>query len=153
MAMFAMEISFLLALAVFAAGALLLHHGRVAGSGMLRAAALVVLVGSVLSAACTLYWGIRYHTQGEFDSAYPSMARAMMRGEPGAPWPGPMGPGMMGPPGMMRPGMMGPGGMGPGIMGPGMMGPQGRVGPGMMGPPGAAPPAPAEPKPAEPKPQ
>ena len=149
MAMFAMEISFLLALAVFAAGLVLLHHGRLAGSGLLRAAGAVVLVGAALSAACTLYWGIRYHTQGEFDSAYPSMARAMMRGEPG-----PMGPGMMGPGMMMRPGMQGPNGMmGPGMMGPGMPGAPGRMGPGMMGPPGAPPQAPAEPKPAEPKPQ
>ena len=139
MAMFAMEISFLLALAVFAAGLVLLHHGRVAGSGLVRVAGAVVVVGSALSAACTLYWGVRYQAQGEFDSAYPSMARAMMRGgEPGT-----MGPGMM------RPGMQGPGGM----MGPGMMGPQGRMGPGMVGPPGAPPPAPAEPRPAEPKPQ
>jgi hypothetical protein len=132
MAMFAMEISFLLALAVFAAGLVLLHHGRVAGSGLLlRAGAAILLVGSVLSVACTLYWGIRYHRQGEFDSAYPSFARAMMGGEPG---------------GMMGPRMMGPG-MGPRGMGPGMMGPPGGMRPGMMGPPGAAPP-PAEPKPA-----
>ncbi|HVN36730.1 MAG TPA: hypothetical protein VMW19_00985 [Myxococcota bacterium] len=140
MAMFAMEISFLLALAVFAAGLVLLHHGRLAGSGLLRAAAAIALVGSALSAACTLYWGIRYHTRGEFDSAYPWMAR-MMRGEPGEGW---------------GPGMMGPRGPGPGMMGPrGMMGPPG---PGMMRWGGGATPSPGEPKPegpkpAEPKPQ
>jgi hypothetical protein len=140
-AMFAMEIAFLLALAVFAAGLVLLHQGRLAGSGLLRTAAALLLIGSTSSLACTLYWGIRYHRQGDFDSAYPSLARAMMGGEPG----GMMGPGMMGPR-MMPPGMMGPG-PGPG---PGMMGPR-RMGPGMMGAPGASP-RPLEPKPAEPPP-
>ena len=143
MTIFAMETSFLLALAVFTAGLVLLHFARQVNSGLLRAAALVALIGSALSAAETTYWGIRYHAQGDFESACPMSGRCMMHGGPGEGWMGPHG-------------MMGPGAMGPAMrrprdrMGPGMMGPQGRMGPGMMGGPGgpgAA--APTEPPAAE----
>jgi len=102
MAMFAMEISFLFALAVFAGGLVLLHHGRQPGASLVRAAALVLLIGSVLSAAGTLYAGIRYHVQGQLGSAYPMFAQGWMHGGCGGPGEGwmrrhpIMGPGMMG---------------------------------------------------------
>ena len=115
MAMFLGEISFLLALAVFAFGLVLWHRGREAAAGPLRGAGAVLVVGAVLTALCTGYYTVRYQTQGDFDHAYaphPMGACAMM------------GPG--GAPGSQRgmgPGVMGPGHMGPGTMGPGMMGP------------------------------
>jgi hypothetical protein len=136
---FGMETAFLLALAIFVAGLVLLHFGRQTGSGLLRAAALVAIVGSVASAAETTYYGIRYYAHGDFDSSCPMLGHGMSGG-----------PGWMGPHGMMGPGM-GPGMMGPhGAMGPGRMGP-GRMGPGRMGgagAPGAQ--APAPPPAAEP---
>ena len=130
MAMFAMETSFLIAIALFASGLVLLHFGRQASAGLLRAAGLVLLIGSVLTAACTVYWGIRYHVQGDFESAYPMLARGMMHpgcGGSGHRWMGPHGP------------------MGPEAMGHGreMMEPSGPHG--MMG----GSPAPAEPPAAE----
>jgi hypothetical protein len=130
MAMFAMELAFLFALALFASGLVLLHFGRQASAGLLRAAGLVLLIGSVLSAVGTLYCGIRYQVQGDFESAYPMLAHGMMHrgcGGSGNRWMGPHG--MLGPD-MMRPGTMGRGGE-------------------MMG----GPPAPAQPPPAEKQPK
>jgi hypothetical protein len=111
MAMFLAEISFLLALALVAAGLVLWHRGREATAGLLRAAGAVLVVGGVLTALCTGYFSVRYHVQGEFDHAYPHHAAMAARG-------------MMGPacPQQGQPGM-GPGRMGPGMMGPGMMQP------------------------------
>jgi hypothetical protein len=149
MAMFAMEISFLVALSVFAAGLVLVHQARQANAGLLRAAGALLLVGSAATAACTLYYGVRYHVQGDFESAYamPMMGRGWMRGPGG--WMGPqmMGPGWEG----MGPQMMGRGGPGPGG-GPGPMHPWGWRGPMMGGPGGPATPTPAEPPSEEPKP-
>ena len=89
MAMFQLDIAFLLELALFAAGLVLLHLGKQGPAPLMRAAGFILLVGSVLTAACTLYYGTRYHIQGEFDSAYP-----------------PHHPMMEHPRGMMEPGMM-----------------------------------------------
>jgi hypothetical protein len=71
MAMFHVEAVLLLELALFAGGLVLLHFARQGGASLLRVAALVLLVGSVLTAACTVYYGIRYYVQGEFETAYP----------------------------------------------------------------------------------
>lgn len=115
MAMFLAEISFLLALALFAAGLALWHRGREATAGLLRAAGAVLVVGAVLTALCTGYFSVRYHVQGEFDHAYPHPAAMGARGTMGPACaqqgqrgmgPGTMGPGMMGP-GMMQPGTQG----------------------------------------------
>jgi hypothetical protein len=137
MAMFAMETSFLIAIAVFAGGLVLLHFGRQASAGLLRAAGLVLLIGSVLAATCTVYWGIRYHLQGDFESAYPMLACGKMHGAcggPGSRW------------------MRHHGTLGPGMMGSGMMERMGPPDPhGMMGGPPA--PAPAEPPAAEKQPK
>ena len=105
MAMFVLEIAFLLALAVLAGGVVLWQQGRQA-AGPLRVAGLVLIVGAVLTAACTAYYGIRYHVQGDFDHAYPmhppiDMGRMMGPG-------GMMGGGTMERGPMGRPGMGGP---------------------------------------------
>jgi len=83
MAMFHLEGVFLFELALFAAGLVLLHFARLGSAPLLRAAGLVLVVGSVLTAACTLYYGVRYHVQGEFESAYPP--HRMMTPRPGGP--------------------------------------------------------------------
>jgi hypothetical protein len=129
MAMFLAEISFLLEVALFAAGLVLWHKGREGAVGLVRAAGVVLVVGASLTALCTGYFSIRYHVQGEFDHAYythPALAASAMmacggaRGGPRGMGPGGMGPGAMGP-GRMRPGMMGQGMTGSGMMGSGMM--------------------------------
>ena len=133
MAMFLGEISFLLALAVFASGLVLWHRGREATAGLVRVAGAVLIVGAVLTALCTAYYMVRYRVQGDFDHAYPPHAMgAAMMGAGGAP----------GSQRGMGPGMMGPGMMGPGMMGQGMMGPEGQAMPTRPGegPPEAAPP-------------
>jgi len=108
MAMFQLDAAFMLELLAFAAGLTLLHFGRAGNALILRAAGCVLIVGALLTAGCTVYYGIRYHVQGDFDHAYPSMARGCMHGM--AEMDGPhMGPhhGGMGGAGMMGPGMMG----------------------------------------------
>ena len=123
MAMFLGMISFLLALAAFAAALVLWHHGR-GGAGLVRAAGAVLGFGSVLAVLCTSYFMVVYRVQGDFERAYP------------------IGPEMMMGPGMMR-GMMERGGMmGPEMMGRGMMGPEG-----MRGGTGGAPERPGSPAP------
>jgi hypothetical protein len=107
MAMFQLDTAFTLELLAFAAGLTLLHFGRAGSALMLRAAGGVLIVGALLTAGCTVYYGIRYHVQGEFDHAYPSMARGCMHDM--ADMDGPhMGRhhGGMGGPVMMGPGMM-----------------------------------------------
>lgn len=116
MAMFQLDIAFMLELAAFAGGLIVLHFGREKGSGLLKWAAVVLLVGSVLTALCSSYFGIRYHILGDFDRAYPAHRMAVPGGghmHPGghmAPG-GPMTPGArppMGGPGMMQPGAPAP---------------------------------------------
>lgn len=70
MAMFLAEISFLLALGLFASGLVLWHQGLQATSGLLRGAGAVLVVGAVLTALCTAYFAVRYQVQAEFDHAY-----------------------------------------------------------------------------------
>jgi hypothetical protein len=77
MAMFQLELAFLVELALFAAGLVLLHLGKQATAPLLRAAGLVLVIGAVLTAACTGYFGVRYHIQGEFDHAYAAHHTAM----------------------------------------------------------------------------
>ena len=106
MAMFQLDIAFLLELALFATGLIVLHLGREKSAGLLKAAAAVLLVGSVLTAVCSGYFGVRYHVQGDFDRAYPAHQRV---GAPEAAYMqphGPMGQHGMHPP-MARPEMMG----------------------------------------------
>ena len=129
MLMFHFHLTFLLALAVFAGGMLLLHFAASkTGSGLLKIAGIVLVAGSVASAACLVYYGVKYWQQG----AYATAAHGGMMGHPM------MMQRMMGKGGMMGGGMMDSMGKG-GIMGPGPGGPQ----PGMppredMPPPGGA---------------
>lgn len=105
MLMFAFHFTFLLILVVFAGGMVLMHFAaKERGSTPLKVAGLVLVVSTVLSAVCMVYYAAKYWKQGDFDSAHPMMGRMMkMHG-------GMMGPGMMGPR-MKRHGMMGPGHM------------------------------------------
>lgn len=141
MAMFHLDTAFMLEVMAFAAGLTLLHFGRTGSALLLRAAAWVLIVASVASAACTVYYGIRYHVQGDFDHAYGSHHCKMKGGH------GMMGAGMMGGPHagvMVSSGhaMMGPGP--DGMMG-GPMGPRG-----MGAPAEAAAKTPEKPAPAAP---
>ena len=72
MAMFHFHAAFMLELAALAAGLVLLHQGRAASALLLRAAGWILIVGSLVSAACSTYYAVRYHVQGEFDHAYGS---------------------------------------------------------------------------------
>ena len=85
MVMFLLHVSFLLALAVIAAGLVLWQQGRQPASGPLRLAGGMLVGGAALSAICIGYYGIRYQVLGDFDRAYPvhphmEMGRMMERG-------------------------------------------------------------------------
>jgi len=129
MAMFHFDMAFMLEAIAFAAGLTLLHFGRAGAAILLRAAGAVLILASLSTAACSIYYGIRYHVQGEFEHAYGGapeceMQHAMMHGHGG------MG------------GMHGMHGMGEMHGMPGMGGGRGMMGerPGVeAGPPGAPP--------------
>jgi hypothetical protein len=86
--MFLLHISFLLALALVAAGLVLWHRGREMTGGPLRFAGIILIAGAVISALCIGYYGVRYQVQGDFDRAYAmhppmEMGRHMMGKEMG----------------------------------------------------------------------
>jgi len=111
------DIAGVLELAGVAAGLFLLHRAAKEGATLLRAAGLVLVIGSALLGLCTGYYWFSYRAAGAFDA---ERQVSMMGGQ--------MGPAMMG--GQMGPAMMG-GQMGPGMMGRGHMG--GQMGPGTTG--------------------
>jgi hypothetical protein len=108
MAMFQLDTAFTLELLAFAAGLTLLHFGRTGSALILRAAGYVLIIGALLTAGCTVYYGIRYHVQGELDHAYPSTERGCMHdmadldGSHMGPHHGGRGGAMMMGPGMMQ---------------------------------------------------
>lgn len=87
MAQFLGDIAFLLEMVLVAGGLVLLHRSRQEAAGLLRAAALVLLLAGAGTAICTSYFWFRYHGQGDFDRAHPMPMGSMMPGgmhEPGA---------------------------------------------------------------------
>ncbi len=70
MAMFHFDTAFMLEVIALAAGLTLLHFGKSATAALLRAAGWLLIVASIGSASCSIYYAIRYHVQGEFDHAY-----------------------------------------------------------------------------------
>jgi hypothetical protein len=86
MAMFHFDTAFMLEAIAFAAGLALLHFGKAGAAVLLRTAGWVLVVTALGTAACSIYYGIRYHVQGGFDYAYgpcPGAAHPMV-GPPGA---------------------------------------------------------------------
>ena len=112
MIMFTLSIAGSLAIFGIAGGLLLLHRAaKEQPGGLIRAAAWVLLAGSLATGACTLYYGIRYQVQGAFTTAMPMHGTMMMQGST-MQMPGDMMPGGMMPGGAMPGGMM-PGGQRP----------------------------------------
>ncbi len=70
MAMFLAEITFLLELALFVAGLILLYKARKETSKLLKWAAAVLIIGSLGTITCTAYYSLKYFNQGAFESAY-----------------------------------------------------------------------------------
>ncbi len=85
MAQFLGDIAFLFEMLLVAGGLVLLHHSRRQGAGLLRAAALVLLLTGAGTALCTTYFWLRYHGSGDFEHAHAMpMARMMQGGSPTA---------------------------------------------------------------------
>ncbi len=70
MAMFLAEITFLLELAMFVAGLVLLYKAHQRASSLLSWAAAILIVGSLVTTACTTYYSLKYYNQGAFEKAY-----------------------------------------------------------------------------------
>lgn len=80
MAQFLGDIAFLFEMVLLAGGLVLLHRGRQEGAGLLRVAAIVLLLAGAAGALCTTYFWFRYHGQGDFDRAYPMATASMTSG-------------------------------------------------------------------------
>ncbi len=70
MAIFLVEITFLMELTMFVAGLILFYKARKVSSSILGWAAAIFIVGSLATAACTTYYSLRYYKQGAFENAY-----------------------------------------------------------------------------------
>lgn len=69
MTMFLAELVFLIELALFVSGLVLLYKARKEASSLLKFAAIVLIIGSVGTAICTSYYSFKYYKQGVFDTA------------------------------------------------------------------------------------
>lgn len=69
MSQFIGDITFLLELALVAAGLVLVQLGRERRAALLRAAGWVLVVGATGTALCTGYFWLRYRASGDFDRA------------------------------------------------------------------------------------
>jgi hypothetical protein len=70
MAIFLVEITFLMELTMFVAGLILFYKARKVSSSILGWTAAIFIVGSLATAACTTYYSLRYYKQGAFENAY-----------------------------------------------------------------------------------
>lgn len=70
MIMYLSEIVFLLELALFATGLVLLYKARKERSKLLKFAAIMLIVGSIGTVICTGYYSLKYYNQGAFDTAF-----------------------------------------------------------------------------------
>tara|TARA_B100001564_G_scaffold348447_1_gene350377 strand:+ start:115 stop:438 length:324 start_codon:yes stop_codon:yes gene_type:complete len=69
--MFLAELVFLVELALFTSGLILFYKARKEASGLLKFASIILILGSVGTAACTGYYSFKYYKQGVFDSDRP----------------------------------------------------------------------------------
>lgn len=82
MAQFLGDIAFALWTALFAGGLIAWHVGTKEAAGLIKAAALIMVVVGIGGAACTGYFWFKYEQAGAFDSAYPKMDMEVMGGAP-----------------------------------------------------------------------
>lgn len=71
MAMFLAELVFLFELALFSSGLLVINKAIKEKSKLTKTAGYVMVVGSLLTAACTGYYSLKYHFQGGFETVLP----------------------------------------------------------------------------------
>ena len=110
MSIFQLDSAFILEVASISAGLITLHKAaKEPPASLLRVAGYLLMVAGVLTAVCSLYYGVKYSQQGDFDHdagatagamSCPMMKRAGMMDS--------MKPGEMMPGGMMMDGMSAP---------------------------------------------
>ena len=82
MSIFQLDTAFILEVASVAAGLITLHKAaKEPPAGLLRAAGFLLIVAGILSAACTVYFGIKYRGQGDFDRGT-MMRQGMIQNDP-----------------------------------------------------------------------
>ena len=82
MSIFQLDTAFILEVASVAAGLITLHKAaNEPPAGLLRAAGFLLIVAGILSAACTIYYGIKYLDQGDFDRGT-MMRQGMVQNDP-----------------------------------------------------------------------
>ncbi len=68
MSMFQLDTAFILEIATVGAGLITLHKAaKEPPAGLLRAAGYLYIVFGVLAAVCTVYYGMKYRSQGDFE--------------------------------------------------------------------------------------
>ncbi|MEQ9110343.1 MAG: hypothetical protein RIF37_06690 [Rhodospirillaceae bacterium] len=82
MAQFLGDIAFALWTVLFAGGLIAWHIGTKEAAGLIKTAALVMVVVGIGGAVCTGYFWFKYEQAGAFDNAYPKMGMEMMGGAP-----------------------------------------------------------------------
>jgi len=70
MAMYLAELVFLVELAMLATGLVLFYKAGKEASGVLKTAAILLIIGSIGTATCTTYFSLKYYNQGAFDTAF-----------------------------------------------------------------------------------
>lgn len=70
MLIFLAEMVFLMELALFISGLILLYKARKEASRLLNWAAGLLIIGSLGAATCTGFYSLKYYNQGAFDNAY-----------------------------------------------------------------------------------
>jgi len=68
MTMFLAELVFIFELALFSSGLIILHYGKRESTKLIKIAAYIMIVGSLLTTICTSYYSLKYYNQGAFDS-------------------------------------------------------------------------------------
>lgn len=77
MSIFALDNTFVFELAVIAAGLITLHRaGKESPANLLRAAGLILFLGGLSTMVCTVYYGLKYSRQGDFDHDSGALAKS-----------------------------------------------------------------------------
>ena len=70
MAMYSAHIAFMLEILALAAGLVALHYAGTTKSDKIRLSGLILVIGSILSLGCNLYFSGKYFFMGHFEHAY-----------------------------------------------------------------------------------
>lgn len=77
MAMFLLDLVFILEAVIVSTGLVILYFSRKESSKLLRASAIILLLAGLGTMACSLTYAFKYKCQGAFQTAYPTHQQLM----------------------------------------------------------------------------